>query len=316
MLKSFYTLLILLAFGNAAIAQNESETIRLYPNKMQVSWITSYQDFNFSAGLVNNSTISYRNSSVRTGLRFMVRNLSLAFSVPVLPIHPDKGSLSKNLGLVFNLYPGKVNIRGSIRRVKGFDQQNGGDEIFRPDVKLLHLETSGTYVLNKDFSLRAPFRYFERQLKSAGSLLVMGTADYKNLQAKDSLFHVMPDLLAPIGTMKTASIGTGAGYGFTLTQGNWYFTGLLTGGAELNRRQYFDINEQSIQRQWQLKPVIFGQLSMGYNADRYFLGMVSFYRPGFGAVDNLDANFYRFRAALIAGVRFDEPKFLKKWKGR
>ncbi len=312
MLKSSYFTLVLIVFGHAALAQTESDIIRQYPDKVQVSWITSYQDFNFSAGQADNSTVSYRNSSIKTGLRFRVRNLGLAFSVPVVPIHPSKGSLSKNLSLLFNFYPGKVNIRGSVRRVKGFDQQNGGEMIFRPDVNLLHFETSGTYVLNKDFSLRAPFRYFERQMKNAGSLLVMGTADYKNLQAKDSLFHVTSDLLASIGTMKVATLGTGTGYGFTLTEGNWYFTGLLTGGAELNQRQYFDMENQKIQREWQLKPVIFGQMSMGYNADKYFLGVVSFYRPGFGAVDNLDASFYRFRTALIAGVRFDEPKFLKK----
>ena len=42
--------------------------------------------------------------------------------------------------------------------------------------------------------------------------------------------------------------------------------------------------------------------------------MITFYRPGFGAVDDLDASFYRFGAVLVAGVRFEEPGFLKKKK--
>ena len=314
MLKTINAFLLFLFLTNIATAQIEPEAIRQYPDKMQLSIINSYQDFNFSAGVVNNSSISYRNTMVKTGLRLRVGKVGLTFAVPVVRIHPNKSSLTENLAFSFNIYPKKINLGGSVRRVKGFDQENDGKVVFRPDVKLLHFETSGTYVFNKNFSLWAPFRYYERQMKNAGSFLVMGIADFKRLQAKDSLFHISQDVLSDLGAMNILSFGAGAGYGFTLTKGNWYFTCLLTGGGELNRRQYFDKENHNLLSEWKLKPVTIAQLSTGYNTDRYFLGLVSYFRPGFGISDNLDANFYRFHAALIAGIRFDTPKFLRKKK--
>lgn len=114
--------------------------------------------------------------------------------------------------------------------------------------------------------------------------------------------------------MQVITFGAGTGNGFTITEGNWYLTGLFTGGSELNRLCYFSRENENLLIDWQLKPVVTGQLSMGDNTDSCFMGIVSYYRPGLRAVNTLDASSYRFRMALVAGIRIDEPGFLKKKK--
>jgi hypothetical protein len=257
--------------------------------------------------------VAYRNSVVKTGFRIRWNKIGIAASLPVYQLHPAKGSPTKNFGLTFNMFPKNLNIRGTGRIVEGFEQQNGNSTIFRNDVKLLHLETSTTCVFNPArFSMRAPVRFFEKQIQSAGSPMLLATASYKDLSGRDSLFQITDDVLGAVLRMRTLSIGAGAGYGFTFTKGDWYLTGVATGGLELNRRSFFKNVGENVTRQWQAKPVVIGQLSAGYNSDRFFAGVVSFYRPGFGSVRNPDASFYRFRTALILGIRFNQPAFLGK----
>ncbi len=298
-----------------SFSQQESpDIIREYPGQIQFSFINSYQDFNISAGLQNSSSVAYRNTVVKTGFRIRWRKLGIAASFPVFQLHPEKGSPTKNLGLTFNMFPKNLNIRGTARVVEGFEQQNGGNLLFRNDVKLSHVEMSSTYVFNPEkFSLRAPFRFFEKQLQSAGSPMLLATASYKNLSGQDSLFQISDDVLSSVLRMRVLSFGAGAGYGFTLAKGNWYLTTVATGGVELGRYSFFKNIGENVARRWQVEPVIIGQVSAGYNSDRFFAGVVSFYRPGFGSVQNLDASFYRFRAALILGIRFQQPKLFDKW---
>ena len=95
-------------------------------------------------------------------------------SFSIFPLKTDTGLSSSITDFQIHRYGKKVLIDGYYQDYRGFFLERKNKEyILFPDLAVKRWGVEGTYVLrNKRFSMRAAFEQSEKQIKSAGSMLL------------------------------------------------------------------------------------------------------------------------------------------------
>lgn len=148
----------------------------------------------------------------------------------------------------------------------------------RPDLKLQLIGFSGSYLFNSDrFSLRASLSQNERQLKSAGSVM-LGLEGYAGRAVSDST--IVPSFedslaFASVDSVLEATfvrLGPSVGYGHTFVVFKRLFLTLsLSVNLALSRNSE-DLGER--RREWNsLSAGAFGRVVLGYNTEKWFAGL-------------------------------------------
>jgi hypothetical protein len=190
---------------------------------------------------------------------------------------------------------------------------------YRPDITNYDVGAEFTYIVkNKKFSSSAPYDFTQRQIKSAGSLLVGGFFSFYGINA-DSV--VIPDSLKenfkPAVQFRKASTFTmGATCGYTFTKvfhKYWFINIYLLPGLAI--QEYTSINAYG----QQTKPSVTlgltfqSRLAFGVNKKKNYLG-IAFTGNDYTISNDTKSslNYHYGSIRLCYGHRFDAPKILKR----
>jgi len=187
-----------------------------------------------------------------------VPNTSLTMGVGV-----TYQSISLNLGYGFGFLNNDGQFySGYYLTPKGLAASSPDAYYIRPDLKIRLFGVSAYHLLNADrFSYRAAHLQNEKQLRSAGSILIGAETYYGIVKADSSL---VPSALSEnygqkgVRRLDFIKLGPGIGYAYTLViQKNFFLTGSLCASATLDysyqqgakeKAEKFDVNKDFIYR--------------------------------------------------------------------
>lgn len=160
-----------------------------------------------------------------------------------------------------------------IQRHKGFYEdrkdENGVYSLY-PEMKLNMYGGSFYYIFNnKKFSYRAAFNMSERQMKSAGSLLLGGSVYFsKVLSERGLLFEDMNE------QHKNLQFGLSLGYAYTwVISRQWLATGSLVGGATVGNNH----PDHFFKKKMQVYPTLNGRFALVYNSNSWSVNTTFLY---------------------------------------
>jgi hypothetical protein len=217
-------------------------------------------------------------------------------------------------------------IDGMIQKYKGFYAANPdviplSSEPYpvRPDISMSHTGVLGIYAFNKNkYSLWSSYSHTERQLKSAGSLLLAGAVSSFRLQA-DSVV-LSPESLLRLGAttsfrdMRSTTLGIGPGYGYSLIYGRLFFNLSLSVGPA-HHWIFYRGNDGLDHYDIALNSYTDSRVSFGFNGDNFFSSISFVNQTTTTKVEDVFVNTETMAFRLVAGYRFREKGFLAKtWR--
>jgi len=266
------------------------------------------------------SKIVYRpNINVRIGIAGFWKWFGIGLSIDNPFYKTDRGAYGKTttLDLRVNAFGRFLAGELFLQQYKGFyiasPEKPDGTHYIIPDMRTFSLGISGYWIYNSGrFSIRAAFTQNERQKKSAGSLIVKPAFLYYLISSDQGIIpaeiihsYNIPDRNL-ISRGEFYSLELSPGYIYTLVfLKNFYITAAVFPGVaaqfsslsnEHNRYSNFDFNFQ-----------LSGQVALGYNSDKWFLG--ASIHTGFNEIpDRLSNALSTYTVAqyrLWGGTRFD-----------
>ncbi|WP_306349756.1 DUF4421 domain-containing protein [Flavobacterium sp. '19STA2R22 D10 B1'] len=196
------------------------------------------------------------NTPINIGIGLSWKGFGLSISHGFNFLRDTKRGKTRALDLQYHYYGRKLVLDFFGQNYKGLYLENGNEgkslEIF-PDVQLVQIGVFGQYVFNGNkFSYRAAFDQSERQLKSAGSLLVGGGVYYNRILINDET-----------DTKRSSyQFGPNVGYAYNqVIRKDFYVSGSLSFGVNGG------VDENSSKLNYY--PNVFGRFSTGYNAESW-----------------------------------------------
>lgn len=316
------------ANGQASVDSLRNHYIQEYPDHFFVWPVLKQRSLTFDVSDRNNRIrrvefIPNSRFSMGAGVYLFELLVEVAFAVPLgeesYRLYGETEArdwqinmLSKKWGadVYYQKYEGfyKKDSRVTIRPGEPFQQ--------RPDLQTRNFGLSGFYVFNhRRFSLRSSFNFADRQLHSAGSLIVYGTINsFKTLE--DSVL-LSPSVQADIGPgsafskLKYVTLSVAPGYSHNFIWRKFFLnTTLVTGPAH---HWIVYRNEQGdLQYDISINSTAVLRLALGYSNDRWFCGTSFSSQARIVKYENVrvsnNTNLFRIQV----GYRFPEKGILKK----
>ena len=150
--------------------------IEPFGNKFSLCLSTYISSLDFEQTYNDKTKESYEsNRPLEVGLGFLYGNFGLEFCQQTSFLYDSDYPKTKSQELRLNYYARGATFEIQVKDYKGF--HTGSKE--ETDLRLLFSGISGQYIWNnEEYSWRAAFGLYERQLRSAGSFLLGGTAFY------------------------------------------------------------------------------------------------------------------------------------------
>ncbi len=209
------------------------------------------------------------NNPVNIGLGFAKNNSVLSFSYGYgFDFLRDKSlGKTKSFDFQYHNYGRKFVFDIFIQKYEGFyvDEGNSMKEyILCPDLNIRQYGAFGQFVLNhKKFSYKAAFNQNEKQLKSAGSIL-LGIGCYNTDIKSDSSF-----IFNDKNRLQNFQFGVSAGYAYTwVISKKWFLNGSVTTGINFGSETVNKFGKQRLE----VYPTVFPRMSAGYNHKSWALG--------------------------------------------
>jgi hypothetical protein len=179
-----------------------------------------------------------------------------------------------------NYYGMKGGFEGYYQDYSRFYFHYKGDEIlsknFNNDIRAMQFGLNGIFIFNgKKFSYNAAFSQTEFQKKSAGSGMMMISARYNEIRARDlipdSVEHFFGGNYDRLMQNRNYGFLVQGGYAFNLTRRNFYYSTALLGGAGLQWQTY-EVPDRNFYR---FGIPLIGRVksSAGYNGKIFFTGV-------------------------------------------
>lgn len=319
------------------------DTIGQRPKKFDTRYLRDYSAYifptlylaNFTQGVTFNTsglrfkTVDYQASQpTRLGGSLFYKWLGISGSFP-LPISEDQErrlGRTRSTDFQFNLYFRRWGLDLYYQDYRQFYINNSGGiypnynkdvEVQRSDLKTFNMGANAFYVFNhKKFSYQAAFNQAERQLKSAGSFIMMASATRFQISADSALVPLLlptdnRDLYINRGLFAAGGISVGYAHTFVIAKKAFFSLTLLPGialgymdfsntfGEKLtNLRGHFRFNTRA---------------ALGFNGDRYYYGITFF-----SDINNIyfneaaSLNYTTANAFLFFGRRFSSEFILLK----
>lgn len=310
---------------NAQTDTLNTEYIQRYPDKFFVWPVVKKRELSF--GISNREDpgrkLNYKpNNSYSLGMGVYLFEIAveLSFAIPIGERSINTYGASDVRDLQANFLGKHWGVDLYHQNYSGFyvanpDPTTSSSEpyIKRPDIKLINKGFSGVYALNKNkFSLRAPYNYSERQLKSAGSFVVSGGLNSFRLQADSSvLTNTISSPTSSFREFQYTGLSLAPGYTHTLVYKSFFLNGVFSYGPTHYWISY-TAKDQSTKYDISINTFADIRISLGYNSDRIFGGLS--YRAQTREVRFEDIKFTNASSALrlLVGYRFREKGILKK----
>ncbi len=271
-IRSFILTGFILLTGIGAYAQRDSMYIKSY------SKVFSAKEFVYSNQMEltihsnqNNEHTTYSpNNTNGIGIGLIYDNYQVSLNSGSNLVNlTNSGKKSRFTDLQIHRFGKRYAIDLFMQQYQGFYFDNptaGQPKINVPDLDVYQVGLVGQYIWNsRKFSYRAAFYQNEKQIKSAGSLL-LGMGFY--------YFHIESDSSLVIENQKNIPSyqwGINAGYAYNLVLGHhWLLSGSLTGGL--------NIGNQSVNNFWNgdvyFNPTFLPRFSASYTYNDWSLGLL------------------------------------------
>lgn len=323
-------------FSSAIQAQNtdslRSEYVKEFPDDFNVKLFATNRllILNLVGKSQGKARINYApNDRGYIGIGAYIFDLGLEFSVKVpLAFQRSKSRYGDTDFIDFqgSLYGRKWSVDGTFQKYDGFYVSNAIDlypdfnteDNFpqRSDLSVMNIGVNAIHIFNhKRFSFRSGFVQADRQIKSAGSPILILSATRFSVKADSLLVPV--SVLENYGNASsfkegrflTFSVLAGYAYDFVFKR---FFVKLNVNGGVGVQHQKFDLNKGGEER-WAIEPKLNFRTVLGYDNDRFFSG-VSF------MMEKTSINFEGMRInnttgnyQIFAGYRFEKIGILKKY---
>ncbi len=335
---SVFILLFSFLFANPALSQDKNQiskkdhrdSTRIIDLSDKLSlWIYGInKEYLFSiANKTSKKHIDFRpNSAVKMGLGFNYKwlGLGVAFNMPWAQNDDDIYGHTTRIDLQINVFTRSFGMDISAQYYKGYYIANPNDFMnwtmpqypLLPDLATLSTEISGYYFTNnKKFSYRAAFVRNEIQKKSAGSFIIGG---YLRSDVSESPSGFIPDNLPfelkdtfNIKSFASVNMGITMGYTYTFVFLKKFFINLsAVPGIGLKASSMFDNNDvlannNGVSIRW------LGRLALGYEHEKFFLGITSISTSNTIVYDNIIAHSSNIKFRFFVGKRFNVKKTKK-----
>ena len=230
-------------------AKYDSNYILNYPEKFWLRILASqnYASLNLPSAVNGHDLHYHANPKLNVGIGGSYKNISLNLTLGVGYLNNDDIGKTKGLDFQFHCTPYKWEIdlltsfhKGNYLSPKGYLSANPEKYYYRPDVKLNLIGIAVYRVANPQrFSPGAALTQTVWQIKSAGSFLYGGEANYGLLKGDSSVFpaNSIQDISSKkINKIEFMNAGVGIGYAYTLVIEKHYFiSGSIIANVDLNR---------------------------------------------------------------------------------
>lgn len=303
--SKLFSILVILIIPLRIIGQVDSTYIRsfeqdFFAKTYVVEKFTMFDKMNDND---KNKEFSYRtNNPINLGLGITWKDFTLSFGYGFDFFRNKNKGKTNSLEFQHHWYGRKFMYDFFLQQHKGFyNDRRNKDKSYTlyPDIKTNLYGGSLHYVFNnKKFSYKAAFNQTEKQLKSAGSLLV-GISLYYSKVVTDTtvLFERMAK------NNENLQFGISGGYAYTwVINKHWFATGAASMGISMgnNQPKYF------FKEKMEVYPSVNGRFALGYNANSWSLGASSLFNVVYLYYDreeSLSMNNLNFQLTFIK--RFD-----------
>ncbi|CAN5118228.1 hypothetical protein BH23BAC1_BH23BAC1_14260 [soil metagenome] len=225
-----------------------------------------------------------------------------------------------------HIYGKKWNFDLALQRYQGFFISNPGQvdpywqnqDAFptRRDLRANHFLANVIYLFNSDdFSFRAAFNQTEKQIRSAGSTLILTSFTSFRLFGDSVLVH--PEAIDPFGPNTSLvdgrfnTLSLMPGYSYNFTYKNILINATVSGGLGL---QYQNYEMEAVQRRaMQVEPKVNFRAALIYDTENFFVGTTYVNHQSKIYVENLRINNSISNLRLFAGYRFKKFGIFKRF---
>ncbi|MBI4931689.1 MAG: DUF4421 family protein [Bacteroidetes bacterium] len=280
------------------------------------------------------STINYiANANQVSGISLDYDILSLAFGYRSVPSVDKRKGNTDYLDLGLNINTSGFRFENSYRRYTGFYDNNTTKYIHpftdstpyfqNPNMNISQVKSKLIYTIShKRFSLSGAYANVKRQVKSAGSVLLVYNFYGLSMYSDSSIIPPpLQNFYGPIwdGFNKMNIYAYSAGAGYTRTFVFWkkfYFNFLFALGYERQYRHYYIYPENVQYSYWKTWFAGDWRTSVGWNGKRFFIRATSTYD-----LNNYESTALNFKMKFFAGsfdlgwrFKFRVPKPYRKFQ--
>ena len=263
------------------------------------------------------------------GVGAVIFDLGLAVSVK-LPASFQKSTAKYGetdfLDIQGNLYGKQWNFDASYQNYRGFYLSNplnvlpvweeGDNFPSRRDLVISNALLNVVYVLRPDvFSFRSAFNRTEKQIRGAGSVILLASVNRLAIRSDFSLVPFAASSAYPPGTGledgRFATLSFLPGYSHNFVIKDFFVNVTLSAGAGV-QHQKFTIDERE-QRKWALEPKFNFRGGLGYDNDRFFAGSYFIMQQSRISSGNLNIDATSGNFQVYLGYRFKKFGILKRY---
>lgn len=261
-MKILLRILLLLSLSVQLSAQIDSAYIRPYDNKfMFLGFMT--KDLLMLVAETPGQELSYMpNNPVELGLGFGWNNTILyaAYGYGFDFMRDKSLGKTKSFDFQWHTYGRKYAFDLFIQRYKGFYMENEkvkSDYVLCPDLQVHQYGVNAEYIFNnKRFSYKAAFNQSERQLRSAGSLLLGGGIYFSDIRSDSSFVY------GERNDLKNFQFGVSIGYAYTWVLGkHWHITAAATTGINFGSETIGRFGKDRLE----VYPTVLPRIGAAYN---------------------------------------------------
>ncbi len=246
----------------------------------------SYKTFTF--GLKNNDSgrevIFVPSTNINLGFRTVYKGYGISLSTAIPKEEdPDRGD-SKYIDFQFSFLFNQHGFDFIYQQYRGFyiednDLKVAGEFPQYPDLDAAKFGFNYYYTFNPEFSLKAGYSQTVRQLKDAGSWLIMGSMGIFSFSDSNDIIPPaytgdFTDLTGLDG-MRFSWIGASGGYGYSWIWDEWWLTASLFFGFNYVDQSY-SITSGTYEQSVPFNPKVNLKISAGRNSDDRYYG-ISFF---------------------------------------
>ncbi len=212
-----------------------------------------------------------QNIGVGVGLRKII-GMNLLVSFSVFPLKTDTDLSSSITDFQMHKYGKKLLLDGYYQDYRGFFTQREQDRkkvyTLFPNLTVKRWGLDGTYVLrNKRFSLRAAFEQSEKQIKSAGSLLLGSGFYYHKIVPDASQQQSLPK------AFDNYQMGANIGYAYSwVVSPRWLLAGMVSAGVNFGNN-----SEVLAWHNLRAYPASIGRLTLNYNREDWSFALTGIF---------------------------------------
>jgi hypothetical protein len=302
--------------------------IREYPDDFFV-WPVLKQrrlDFEMKNLKGEKSTLQYNSNrpySLGVGMYLFELGFEIAVAVPLDERNREIFGESKSRDVQLNVMGKKWGADLFYQRYTGFYVEDPANPVpsntpylQRPDIITRNVGITVNRIFNSNrFSFRSAYNFAERQLTSAGSVIVF--ASFDNLLARGDSAIIGDQFVSQFGEsasiiqLGSSNLGIAPGYTYSLIFKGFFINGTLVIGPA-NSWMKYQLENGTEESQLRVSVLVGARIALGYNGDKIFGGLTFTNQGRNSKFEDVQFSNSQSTFKILIGFRFRETGILKK----